>query len=104
MPDCLAQLQFILFAPSAVIMTSSSRTETAQFHPNDLEPEWNAEKLNETRDQGLGQDQQVAHTFPEGGSKAWLVLLGCWCTSFATFGYVNSFGLVMIEIRPSRGN
>lgn len=31
--------------------------------------------------------------FPEGGTKAWLVVLGCWCTSFASFGYVNSFGV-----------
>jgi hypothetical protein len=30
--------------------------------------------------------------FPDGGAKAWLVVLGCWCTSFASFGIVNSFG------------
>ncbi|KAB5583464.1 major facilitator superfamily domain-containing protein [Coniochaeta sp. 2T2.1] len=30
--------------------------------------------------------------FPDGGTKAWLVVLGCWCTSFASFGIVNSFG------------
>ena len=30
--------------------------------------------------------------FPEGGSKAWGVVIGCWCTSFASFGIVNSFG------------
>ncbi|KAL1875242.1 hypothetical protein Daus18300_003313 [Diaporthe australafricana] len=31
--------------------------------------------------------------FPEGGTKAWMVVLGCWCTSFASFGIVNSFGI-----------
>jgi hypothetical protein len=31
-------------------------------------------------------------TFPEGGSKAWGVVLRCWCTSFASFGIVNSSG------------
>jgi len=31
-------------------------------------------------------------TFPEGGSQAWGVVIGCWCTSFASFGIVNSFG------------
>lgn len=31
-------------------------------------------------------------TFPERGSKAWGVVIGCWCTSFASFGIVNSFG------------
>jgi MFS family permease len=24
-----------------------------------------------------------------------MVVLGCWCTSFASFGYVNSFGWVI---------
>ncbi|KKO96864.1 riboflavin transporter MCH5 [Trichoderma harzianum] len=33
------------------------------------------------------------HEFPEGGLRAWLVVFGCWCTSFASFGYVNSFGV-----------
>ncbi|KAK0701979.1 major facilitator superfamily domain-containing protein, partial [Lasiosphaeria miniovina] len=31
--------------------------------------------------------------FPEGGTRAWLVVFGCWCTSFASFGIVNSFGV-----------
>ncbi|TVY81816.1 Aspyridones efflux protein apdF [Lachnellula suecica] len=35
----------------------------------------------------------VMPVFPEGGTKAWLVVLGCWCTSFASFGIVNSFGI-----------
>nr|WNZ75668.1 hypothetical protein [Trichoderma harzianum] len=33
------------------------------------------------------------HEYPEGGLRAWLVVFGCWCTSFASFGYVNSFGV-----------
>ncbi|KAI0121757.1 major facilitator superfamily domain-containing protein [Xylariales sp. AK1849] len=37
--------------------------------------------------------RQAAHKFAEGGTKAWLVVVGCWCTSFATFGYMNSFGV-----------
>jgi hypothetical protein len=40
------------------------------------------------------KDQSVHHEFQEGGLKAWLVVFGCWCTSFASFGYVNSFGCV----------
>jgi hypothetical protein len=34
----------------------------------------------------------VMPTFPEGGARAWGVVIGCWCTSFASFGIVNSFG------------
>ncbi|THZ53733.1 MFS general substrate transporter [Aureobasidium pullulans] len=40
-----------------------------------------------------GEPKSVMPLFPEGGSKAWLVVLGCWCTSFASFGIVNSFGV-----------
>lgn len=27
---------------------------------------------------------------PDGGKEAWLVVLGVWCASFCTFGWVNS--------------
>lgn len=35
---------------------------------------------------------------PNGGTTAWLVVLGAWCTSFCSFGWVNSmtFPSVMI--------
>jgi hypothetical protein len=31
-------------------------------------------------------------TFPEGGFKAWMAVLACWCIMFNTFGYLNAFG------------
>ncbi|KAI9511091.1 MFS general substrate transporter [Russula earlei] len=31
--------------------------------------------------------------FPDGGLRAWLVVLGGSCAAFATFGYVNAFGV-----------
>ncbi|KAH9981764.1 MFS general substrate transporter [Russula compacta] len=31
--------------------------------------------------------------FPDGGVRAWLVVLGAACAAFATFGYVNAFGV-----------
>ncbi|KAH9966149.1 MFS general substrate transporter [Russula compacta] len=31
--------------------------------------------------------------FPDGGLRAWLVVLGASCAAFATFGYVNAFGV-----------
>lgn len=27
---------------------------------------------------------------PDGGLEAWLVVVGAWCTSFCSFGWVNS--------------
>ncbi|KAH9217689.1 major facilitator superfamily domain-containing protein [Leptodontidium sp. 2 PMI_412] len=44
-------------------------------------------------DEANFKPKQVSPTFPEGGLKAWLVVLDCWCASFASFGYTNSFGV-----------
>ncbi|KAL4921344.1 major facilitator superfamily domain-containing protein [Aspergillus aurantiobrunneus] len=30
---------------------------------------------------------------PDGGTVAWLLVLGCWCTSFSSFGWLNSVGV-----------
>ncbi|KAJ5556618.1 hypothetical protein N7494_000533 [Penicillium frequentans] len=37
--------------------------------------------------------EKPATTFPEGGTRAWMVVLGAFCVSFATFGYMNAFGV-----------
>ncbi|KAH0282529.1 MFS general substrate transporter [Aureobasidium namibiae CBS 147.97] len=34
-----------------------------------------------------------APSYAEGGTRAWLVVLGCWCVAFASFGIVNTFGI-----------
>jgi MFS family permease len=31
--------------------------------------------------------------FPDGGRKAWLVVLGAWCCMFASFGWINCIGV-----------
>jgi hypothetical protein len=36
--------------------------------------------------------QAPQHQFPEGGLKAWLAVVACWCIMFNTFGYINAFG------------
>lgn len=33
-----------------------------------------------------------AQSYPEGGIRAWFVVLGCFCVMFYTFGYLNAFG------------
>ncbi|EXJ87268.1 hypothetical protein A1O3_04227 [Capronia epimyces CBS 606.96] len=32
-------------------------------------------------------------SYPEGGRRAWIVVLGCFCVMFYTFGYLNAFGV-----------
>lgn len=36
---------------------------------------------------------------PDGGATAWLVVLGCWCTSFCTFGWLNSMRMPPIPVQ-----
>lgn len=31
-----------------------------------------------------------AHDIPDGGMTAWLVVLGAWCVSFCSYGWINS--------------
>lgn len=60
-----------------------------------------AENTDKQPTQSIGKDlpqaevrsaSPAAPTFPEGGATAWGVVIGCWCTSFASFWIVNSFG------------
>ncbi|KAK0708324.1 major facilitator superfamily domain-containing protein [Lasiosphaeris hirsuta] len=39
------------------------------------------------------ESQPVQPQFPEGGVRAWMVVVGCWCISFVSFGIVNAFGV-----------
>jgi len=41
-------------------------------------------------------EAEAAHAkadFPDGGLRAWLVVVGAMCTTFTTFGFVNSWGI-----------
>ncbi|GAA5996083.1 hypothetical protein JCM5350_007007 [Sporobolomyces pararoseus] len=42
-----------------------------------------------------GLTTTVADEYPDGGLRAWLVVAGAWAVSFATWGYVNSFGVLL---------
>ena len=87
-----------------VMSTSSSVPDTGSRARNagpDLEAKLETDSAPKEEVSGDATDQKspppaMPH-FPEGGTKAWLVVLGCWCTSFASFGYVNSFGSVLHE-------
>jgi hypothetical protein len=70
--------------------SSSSPPLSAKLDPESKSTDAPSNILSEATTEQ--KPQPVAHQFPEGGLKAWLVVLGCWCASFASFGYVNSFG------------
>ncbi|KZZ97557.1 Major facilitator superfamily domain, general substrate transporter [Moelleriella libera RCEF 2490] len=39
-----------------------------------------------------GDDGDDGDVFPDGGLEAWLVVLGAWCVSFCSYGWINSVG------------
>lgn len=40
----------------------------------------------------------VGNTPPDGGLRAWLVVIGAWCTSVCSFGWINSAFLFIYGI------
>ena len=41
---------------------------------------------------GTPVQEKTEHEFPEGGARAWMVVVGAALSLFATFGYANAFG------------
>lgn len=37
---------------------------------------------------------------PDGGLKAWLVVLGAWCSSFVSYGWINSTFMIPLPAPP----
>ncbi|KID82968.1 Major facilitator superfamily domain, general substrate transporter [Metarhizium guizhouense ARSEF 977] len=46
----------------------------------------------ETASQELSDSTDDDDDFPDGGLEAWLVVLGAWCVSFCSYGWINSVG------------
>ncbi|KAH8692312.1 major facilitator superfamily domain-containing protein [Talaromyces proteolyticus] len=71
-------------------MSLSSPKEAAPASLDDAE----SLSIEKVKEQGSPEPPDLSvPNFPDGGTKAWLVVLGAWCTSFASFGIVNSFGI-----------
>ncbi|KAJ3511804.1 hypothetical protein NLJ89_g3887 [Agrocybe chaxingu] len=50
------------------------------------------EETTETKEVS-NETEKTDVTFPDGGLRAWLVVLGVFLTQFATFGYTNAYGV-----------
>ncbi|KAM0255601.1 hypothetical protein ACHAQJ_005605 [Trichoderma viride] len=72
---------------------SITETESAIVSRGEEVIDASNEKIPDENTSGETKNQSTSHEFPEGGIRAWLVVLGVWCTSFSSFGYVNSFGV-----------
>jgi hypothetical protein len=49
-----------------------------------------AQYSSEKTDEEKAPPAQEGPVAPEGGTTAWLVVLGAWCISFCSFGWINS--------------
>lgn len=47
---------------------------------------------NDNNDDPERQDTDDEDKIPDGGKTAWLVVLGAWCVSFCSYGWINSIG------------
>lgn len=45
----------------------------------------------------------VGSTPPDGGLRAWLVVIGAWCTSVCSFGWINSTFLSYMALASLKG-
>ncbi|KNZ79277.1 Riboflavin transporter MCH5 [Termitomyces sp. J132] len=68
------------------IVGGYSQSKTDMWHPD----------ASTSEGHGLGTLQEmelVPAEYPEGGLRAWSVLLGAWIAQFCTFGYTNAYGV-----------
>lgn len=69
----------------------SSPGSESEISKNQTREGANSEGAGE-KAEGSGQTGPPAYAkdAPDGGMVAWLVVLGAWCTSFCSFGWINS--------------
>ncbi|KAL9715553.1 hypothetical protein Ac2012v2_002213 [Leucoagaricus gongylophorus] len=51
------------------------------------------ERSSQEESQNEVVGERVTEQFPDGGLRAWVVVIGAACSSYATFGFVNSWGV-----------
>ena len=65
---------------------SDSEASVENSSQEQTESHVDAEEKTEVKNPSPG----LASKAPDGGLVAWLVVLGAWCTSFCSFGWLNS--------------
>ena len=45
-----------------------------------------------------GEGHEEFHSYPERGTKAWLVVFGAWCAMVPPLGIIDSMGLSMLGL------
>lgn len=78
---CLTLTLYITMA------TNDSMTEVDSTHEL---PELREVEKNRLDTTGPENPGSAIDEIPDGGATAWLVVFGTWCTSFCSFGWINS--------------
>lgn len=73
--------------------TNGSTTEVDSTHELPVLHEAEKGDLDPTSPENPGS---VIDEIPDGGAAAWLVVFGTWCTSFCSFGWINSKSTTVI--------
>jgi MFS family permease len=74
--------------------SQNKETEANIFPENEAEAHADLEKGGlEIKPEGPVAGGVNPADFPDGGVEAWLVVLGCWCALFCSFGWINCIGV-----------
>lgn len=80
-------------APSLKRQPSSGSLSSKTAQQNDQTSAGNAHPAEKTdAEKASAENEHSGPPAPDGGAAAWLVVLGAWCTSFCSFGWINSIG------------
>lgn len=75
-------------------MTSNGLEENSMMAEESGDQKVGSTSRGANSPEGTVQDEKFEETtFPEGGTRAWLVAASCAGVLFCTFGYVNAFGV-----------
>lgn len=88
-----------IFKPNDTTMNSDDRHGSHCVEHIHHGPESEFPSVEKKEDSNLPRTPEPAgatHDAPDGGRTAWLVILGNWCTSFCSFGWVNSMSHAML--------
>ncbi len=82
---------------------SLARGGNLEVEKNTENPEYQTDSSNTGVDVVVDAEKATeakpwGHDAPDGGAVAWLVVFGAWCTSFCSFGWLNSMGLLPVTV------
>ncbi|TIC91265.1 putative transporter MCH4 [Colletotrichum higginsianum] len=79
-------------APTTLFKEDPGPADSSSDHPSTIQQPDPEKSAGAPTPAGGAKPSYPGSDAPDGGVVAWLVVLGAWCTSFCSFGWVNSVG------------